>query len=314
MKINFLDLKNDTPVTGELYLVDMKDSVDKRYVTCTLLDGAIQKNANYFNTTVADIEKLGITANSVVTVTVLQKSPNSQGIQYINLQSIEPNKDLAVKPIDFAKRAEKDPEDMYKEILNLIKASKKEGSLVKIVEELYDDNKSLLLNSAAGKSMHHDYVGGLLEHSLNIMKACSALCAVYPQLDEELLLCAAAVHDIGKLVEFQTSDLGTAEYTAAGQLIGHVTYGIIMVDRAASKCGEYNAERLMLLEHLIASHHERLEWGSIKFPSTPEAMALASLDNIDAKINMADKLKNLGNLGITDCPGYESKKIYIPTF
>lgn len=314
MKLNFSNLKNDTISTGELYLVDMKETAEKKFVTCTLLDGTLQKNANFFNMSIADIEKTGVSVNSVVTVTILQKSPNAQGIQYINIQSIAPCADPSVKSYDFAKRSAEDPADMYKHILKMVKQSESEGSLVRIVEELYRDNESLLLNSAAGKGMHHDYVGGLLEHTLNIMKTCNAICAVYPQLDKELLMCAAAVHDIGKLIEFQTSSLGTAEYTAAGQLLGHIAYGVVMIDRAASKCGSYNAERLMLLEHLVASHHERIEWGAIKNPSTPEAVVLAAIDNVDAKINMVDKIKILGNQGIVDCPGYESKRVYIPVF
>lgn len=314
MKLNFLDLVNDVATTGELYLVDMKESSDKRYVTCCLLDGTTQKNANMFNTSLADIEKLGVEINSVVTVNITQKSPNAQGIQYVNLQSIYPNKDASVKALNFAKKSEANPEDMYNEILSKVREAKSEGSLVKIVETVYADNKDMLLNSAAGKEMHHDYLGGLLEHTLNIIKACSAICSVYPQLDKEMLVCAAAVHDVGKLIEFQTNPLGTVEYTAAGQLLGHTMYGVIIVDRTASKCAPYNPERVMLLEHMLASHHERIEWGAIKNPSTPEALILASLDNIDAKINMADKLKNQGNVGITNCLGFESKKIYIPVF
>lgn len=314
MKLNFSDLKNDTPSTGELYLVDMKESSDKRYVTCTLMDGSIQKNANMFSTCLKDLEEIGVTANSIVTVTIVQKSPNAQGIQYLNINNISTNKDPNVKSYDFAKKSKNNLEDMYEQILAIVHTGKNEGSLVKIVDELYKENKDLLINSAAGRTMHHDYIGGLLEHTLGMVKSCQAICAVYPQLDEELLVCAAAVHDIGKLIEFQTNSLGAVEYTAEGQLLGHITYGIIMIDRIASKCVPYNPERLMLLEHMVASHHERVEWGAIKNPCTSEAIVLASLDNIDAKINMVDKLKEQGAVGITDCPGFESKKVYIPIF
>lgn len=314
MKLNFSDLKNDTPGIGELYLVDMKESSDKRYVTCTLMDGSVQKNANMFSTCLKDLEKIGVTANSIVTVTIVQKSPNAQGIQYLNINNISINKDPNVKSYDFAKKSKNNLEDMYEQILAIVHTGKNEGSLIKIVDELYKENKDLLINSAAGRTMHHDYIGGLLEHTLGMVKSCQAICTVYPQLDEELLVCAAAVHDIGKLIEFQTNSLGAVEYTAEGQLLGHITYGIIMIDRIASKCVPYNSERLMLLEHMVASHHERVEWGAIKNPCTPEAIVLASLDNIDAKINMVDKLKEQGAAGITDCPGFESKKVYIPIF
>lgn len=314
MKLNFSDLKNDIPGTGELYLVDMKESSDKRYVTCTLMDGSVQKNANMFSTCLKDLEKIGVTANSIVTVTIVQKSPNAQGIQYLNINNISINKDPNVKSYDFAKKSKNNLEDMYEQILAIVHTGKNEGSLIKIVDELYKENKDLLINSAAGRTMHHDYIGGLLEHTLGMVKSCQAIGTVYPQLDEELLVCAAAVHDIGKLIEFQTNSLGAVEYTAEGQLLGHITYGIIMIDRIASKCVPYNPERLMLLEHMVASHHERVEWGAIKNPCTPEAIVLASLDNIDAKINMVDKLKEQGAAGITDCPGFESKKVYIPIF
>jgi len=140
----------------------------------------------------------------------------------------------------------------------------------------------------AGSKNHHAYHGGLLEHIVGLMELVLHVAPSYPQLDRDLLILGAFLHDLGK-----TEELGFDHglvYTDAGQLIGHLVMGVEMLTAKAAEAekllGEpIPAETLLRLKHLILSHHGEYAFGSPKLPMTLEALALALLDNIDAKIN-----------------------------
>ena len=132
------------------------------------------------------------------------------------------------------------------------------------------------------QSYHHAYLGGLIEHTSAVAGLCRRLAEQYPQVDGDLLVTAALLHDIGKCEElaFDTA----VEYTDEGRLVGHVILGMrVLRDALARSKPRVAAERLMLLEHAILSHHGELEWGSPKRPSTMEALLLHHADNLDAK-------------------------------
>ena len=140
----------------------------------------------------------------------------------------------------------------------------------------------------AGIKNHHAYRGGLLEHVLNLMEVVLAVAPRYPQINQDLLLCGAFLHDLGKIDELHYDrDRG---YTDEGQLIGHLVMGVVTLEKkiqeAEKLSGEPFPEELTLqLKHLIVSHHGQYEFGSPKLPMTLEAMALHYLDNLDAKIH-----------------------------
>jgi 3'-5' exoribonuclease len=139
----------------------------------------------------------------------------------------------------------------------------------------------------AAKRNHHAYLGGLLEHSLSVAKAADRLCAHYleqgAQLDRDLLLAAALLHDIGKVRELAARR--SFVYTDEGQLLGHILLGLQMVTREAEAIPGFGENRLLHLQHLIASHQGRLEWASPKVPMTLEALILHMADDLDAKMN-----------------------------
>ncbi len=153
--------------------------------------------------------------------------------------------------------------------------------------------------AAAARGYHHARRGGLVEHTAGVMRTASALCTAYPQLNRDLLLAGALFHDCGKMWENSYPEKGlTMPYTDAGELLGHITLGIEVINKLWSglMTPERQAEwanltpgndqvRLHLL-HLIASHHGELEFGSPVVPKTPEALALNHADNIDAKMEM----------------------------
>lgn len=140
----------------------------------------------------------------------------------------------------------------------------------------------------AGVKNHHAYIGGLLEHVVTLLEGGDRLAPLYPAVNRDVFLMGIFLHDIGKLRElsYQT---GFA-YTDAGQLVGHLVQGVEMLNEksaaAAKLTGEpFPRELLLRLQHVIVSHHGTLEFGSPKLPMTPEAVAIAALDNLDAKIN-----------------------------
>ncbi|MEX0865940.1 MAG: OB-fold nucleic acid binding domain-containing protein [Pirellulales bacterium] len=140
----------------------------------------------------------------------------------------------------------------------------------------------------AGIKLHHAYNGGLLEHVVNLMEVCRAVAPFYPQVDLDLLLMGAFLHDAGKVHElYFDRDFG---YTDEGQLIGHHVMGVEMFDRKRAEAEQLSGEPLdeetaLRVKHMIVSHHGTLEHGSPKVPMTPEALALHLLDTLDAKLH-----------------------------
>ena len=142
----------------------------------------------------------------------------------------------------------------------------------------------------AGIKTHHAYEGGLLRHVVDLIRIAEAVAPNYPQLDPDMLIVGVFLHDLGKLDELSyDADLS---YSDAGQLLGHLVQGVIELDRRALRIeresGESIPEDLLLrLQHMVVSHHGQLDHGSPKVPMTIEAIVLAHLDNMDAKVNTA---------------------------
>jgi 3'-5' exoribonuclease len=140
----------------------------------------------------------------------------------------------------------------------------------------------------AGVRNHHAYVGGLLEHVVTLLDAADRLLPLYPGVDRDLLLTGVFLHDCGKVRELTCKK--AFAYTDEGQLVGHITIGVELVTEksgeAAKLTGEpFPAELLLRVKHMILSHHGQLDFGSPVVPMTPEAIFLATLDNLDAKVN-----------------------------
>jgi 3'-5' exoribonuclease len=156
-------------------------------------------------------------------------------------------------------------------------------------EELMDK----FTRAPAGIKNHHAYRGGLLQHVVSLMELIAVVAPLYPDLDRDMLLMGAFLHDIGKVDELTYErDLG---YSDEGQLLGHLVIAVGMVDRkvrqAADLCGEAIPEDVLLhLKHIILSHHGEYEFGSPRLPMTQEAIALHFLDNLDAKLHMVSQL------------------------
>jgi len=154
----------------------------------------------------------------------------------------------------------------------------------------------------AAKSMHHAYLGGLLEHSLAVAELARDISGRYAGVDLELLVTGALLHDIGKTEEL--AYLRSFEYTDEGKLLGHIMIGVEILDEKIRSVGPFPREKAALLKHLILSHHGQYEFGSPKRPKTLEGVILNMLDDLDAKINgIRDHLKNDMN-GDNNWTGY----------
>lgn len=135
----------------------------------------------------------------------------------------------------------------------------------------------------AAKAMHHVCLGGLLEHSLAVAKLAADICRRYPDLNRDLLVAGALLHDIGKVAELRYQR--SFEYTDAGKLLGHIVIGVEMVEEKIRGLGHFPQELAVHLKHLLLSHHGQYEYGSPKRPKTMEAVILSFLDDLDSKIN-----------------------------
>ena len=141
--------------------------------------------------------------------------------------------------------------------------------------------KAFKFHSAA-KSVHHGFVGGLLEHTLSVVKLCDYYCTCYPEMNRDLLLTAAAFHDVGKLKELST--FPENDYTDDGQLLGHIYMGTELIRASIRRISDCPKKLASELCHCILAHHGELEYGSPKKPALMEAVALNMADNTDAKL------------------------------
>ncbi len=135
----------------------------------------------------------------------------------------------------------------------------------------------------AAKSLHHAWLGGLLEHVVSLLGICDLAAHHYPEINRDLLLTGVILHDIGKLEELRW---GTSfDYTLEGQLVGHIAIGLVMIEKKVATLPGFPPALRMLVEHMVLSHHGKLEFGSPKLPMIPEAVLLHYLDDLDAKMH-----------------------------
>ncbi|HYW36674.1 MAG TPA: OB-fold nucleic acid binding domain-containing protein, partial [Terriglobales bacterium] len=137
-------------------------------------------------------------------------------------------------------------------------------------------------NAPAAKTLHHAYIGGLLDHVVSLFRSCDLICRNYPQVNRDLLLTGAFLHDIGKVQELTYNR--AFSYTTRGQLLGHMIIELEMLQAKLTKLPDFPPELKTLLEHMIISHHGQYDFGSPKLPMFPEALMLHYLDDLDSKM------------------------------
>ncbi|MGI6215478.1 MAG: 3'-5' exoribonuclease YhaM family protein [Christensenellales bacterium] len=185
------------------------------------------------------------------------------------------------------------PEDMFKEILDTVN-SFSNITLKKIVLYLISKFKKNLMYFPAAQSLHHAERSGLLHHTTSMLRAAKGIMPVYPFLDRDLLLSGIILHDIGKVLELDSDKLGNVQdYTKDGLLLGHLVRGVTLINEAArAQQIDENDEYVILLEHMMLSHHGIPEYGSTRMPMFPEAEMLHLIDDMDASMNEMEDVMN----------------------
>lgn len=218
------------------------------------------------------------------------------GSNQLNIKRIRKADEGEYVPADYLPVSGKDIGTMYRDLLSLI-ATVKNPYLRKLLDSYFTEDpafaKAFQFHSAA-KSVHHGFVGGLLEHTLSVAKMCDYFSSTYPMLNRDLLLTAAIFHDIGKTKELSTFPAN--DYTDDGQLLGHIIIGTEMVGERIRTISGFPDRLAAELKHCILAHHGELEYGSPKKPALLEAMALNFADNADAKMEtMIEALRGAGD-------------------
>ena len=207
-----------------------------------------------------------------------------QGQPQLNVKRARKAREGEYNPADYLPVSSKDIEVMYKELLGFV-AKVKDPYLSKLLKSLFVEDvefaKAFKFSSAA-KTVHHGFVGGLLEHTLSVTKLCEYYVNYYPMINADLLYTAAMCHDIGKVYEL--SPFPENDYTDEGQLLGHIMIGAEMVGDRIRDISGFPVKLGNELKHCILAHHGELEYGSPKKPALLEAVALNFADNTDAHL------------------------------
>ena len=207
-----------------------------------------------------------------------------QGSLQVSIKRARKAHEGEYEPGNYLPISEKSIDGMYEELLKYVHSIKNaylNKLLVKFFEEDEEFIKTFKGNSAA-KTVHHGFIGGLLEHTLGVVRLCQYYSKAYPVLNRDLLITAAMLHDIGKTVELSAFPMN--DYTDDGQLLGHIMIGTEMIHDMAKEIRGFPAKLESELKHCILAHHGELEYGSPKKPALAEAAALNLADNTDAKM------------------------------
>ncbi|MCX5852996.1 MAG: HD domain-containing protein [Deltaproteobacteria bacterium] len=202
----------------------------------------------------------------------------------LSINDIKKMEDSEVNPADYFPVAGRDIEEIFKEMMSYVEEMNT-PCLKSLLEEFFkDDSTAILFKKApAAKSFHHVYIGGLLEHTLSVVRLLETVADHYPGVDRDILITGGLLHDIGKIYEFSYDRI--IDYSDQGRLVGHIVIGIEMLNAKIAAIKDFPDALAMELRHLILSHHGSQEFGSPKRPKTLEALIVHHIDDLDAKVN-----------------------------
>lgn len=217
-----------------------------------------------------------------------------QGRLQVHVQTLERVPESAVVPADYQPVSARDAEEMWRELQGAV-ATIRDPDLLRLLRALLDepDVAARLRRAPAAKTIHHAWVGGLLEHNLSVYKIIDGLCAHYAKespglLDRDLCVAGGILHDFGKIYELSAER--SFEYTHEGRLIGHHVLCSEKLAEVAWRLGDFPREKLLQLQHIVLAHHDRLEYGSPKRPHTAEAMLVHAADLLDSRMGFLREL------------------------
>jgi len=207
-----------------------------------------------------------------------------QGSLQLNIHRVRRAREGEYDPADYLPISQYPIPEMYQKLLSYVDSVKNE-KLNRLLKMIFVEDTAFVASfkeHSAAKSVHHSFVGGLLQHTLRVVELCDTYCRTYPALDHDLLITGALCHDIGKVREL--APFPANDYTDDGQLIGHIVLGYQMIADYIARIPGFPVKTAAELGHMILSHHGELEYGSPKKPAIIEAVALHYADNTDAKL------------------------------
>lgn len=281
--MNYINELREGEMISEVYLcknkVVAKTKAGKTYYSLQLQDktGTVDAKVWELTNAIAHFDSMNyIRVDAQVTV--------FNGSIQLNVKRIRMADEGEYDPADYMPCSDKNVDGMYSELLGIIDGIENKY-LNHLLKSFFVDDEDFAVKfkkHSAAKSIHHGFIGGLLEHTLSVAKICEFIAGHYPVVKHDLLVTAAIFHDIGKLDEL--SCFPENDYTDEGQLVGHVVMGTMMISERINSIEGFPVTLANELKHCILAHHGELEYGSPKKPALIEALALAHADNMDAKL------------------------------
>ncbi len=258
----------------------------KPFIKCLLADKTGRTPGRMWNTSEEQFQALPTDGF----VWIAGQTQPYQGEMQIIIQDIRPYEPSAQDLTELLPSTEYDIDDMFAQVLRFLQSL--EHPAIKELANRYLEDGELMdkfCKAPAAMTLHHAYLGGLLEHTLGLMKLADVFCPLHPKLNRDIVIFGLFLHDLGKCDEL-TWENGFG-YSDDGQLVGHIARGAIWLQEKVKACEEAGTKVpdaiQKVLTHIILSHHGVPEFGALKIPATPEAIAISLLDNLDAKLNMA---------------------------
>lgn len=276
------DLKVGDSVFGELFAVKSYKKTATRnnrpYIDITLADKTGLIKGKIWSDDMKNCEP--VDEGNIVSISATIDEFNGPQMKVTNMSKVD-KYDLA----DFQPTSDKDVEKMFSEITNAV-GKIKNPSLKKLLNEFLNDKDTIeeYKRGAGGYTVHHDYLGGLLDHTTEMLSYVPAIYKTHPKINKDMLVTGIIFHDIGKIYDYEVTT--TITLTTKLKLLGHIFTGAEMVKKYGESI-RIDEDLLDEVLHLILSHHGKMEFGSPVLPKTPEAIVLSMLDDISAKLNTA---------------------------
>lgn len=285
------EMKANTEYKGFLLVRKMDEKKTKKgetYLDMTLSDKTGDIEAKKWNASLAQFQKVKIMPGTLCYVIGSIAAYNDQLQMVIENIRIATDKD-GQKIEDYIKTApmtQKEMMDVIRNYAGKISNVDIKQILVKIVAEY----KEALSYYPAAMKNHHAMHGGLLYHTVRMLKLAEASTQIYPDLNQDLLYAGIILHDIEKINEMIADQQGVvSDYSKEGKLLGHLTMGVIKIAQVGESVGA-SKEAILNLQHIVLSHHGQRDWGSPILPATQEAICIHHLDNLDAKMQMCEEI------------------------
>ncbi len=280
------------------FITDIRtgDRVDDIFVLSEKILSQKKDGNNFLNVTLSDktgtikgvvwdhVDQIAADVTSGDFVHVIGGVSDYRGTLQVVIKIMEPFPSDRIDPSDFLPQTSRDIEGMFKRLVKRMDSITTDY-LKALIDAFFKDKEFVnkFKTAPAAKKMHHAYIGGLLEHTLSMTSLADKIAGHYSGIDRDLLIAGAILHDIGKVDEFEYQS--KIDYSDKGRLLNHIVIGLKMVDEKLSEIKHFPEDQMLLLKHLIVSHHGTREFGSPEPPKTIEAVLLNYIDEIDSKVN-----------------------------